>query len=322
MNLGTPDSTSVSDVRRYLKEFLSDPRVVEMPRAIWWLILNGIILNTRPKKSAALYKKIWSESGSPLLSHSQNLAQALQKTLGNTTRVVLAMRYGAPCVEEGLEQLRQANAQRVIVLPLYPQYSATTTGSTFDAITRTLQKWRWIPELRFINHYHNNDGYVRAVSDSIKTFRDKHGSSERLLISFHGIPQAYAYAGDPYPQECQTSAELIANELGLSEDQWAITFQSRMGRKPWLQPYTDQTLKRWGSEGVKNVQVVCPGFPVDCLETIEEIGEENKAFFLDSGGESYQYIPALNSTANHVEMLEQLIFQHGITASPPQTHTR
>ncbi len=316
VNLGTPDSTKTVDVRRYLKEFLSDSRVVEMPRALWWLILNGIILNNRPKKSAALYEKIWTESGSPLLHYSKALAKALQAKLnkrGDSYKLVLAMRYGAPSIKDGLEQLRRANAQNVVILPLYPQYSATTTASTFDAISQELRHWRWIPELHLITHYHNNAGYIQTIADSVTDFRAQHGNADRLLISFHGIPQHYADAGDPYPLQCQTSAELIANKLELSKDQWAITYQSRMGRKPWLQPYTEETLKRWGDEGVKHVQVICPGFPADCLETIEEIGEENRDYFIQAGGESYQYIPALNASDSHANMLHQLLEQHSST---------
>jgi len=310
VNLGTPNSTSPRDLRRYLKEFLSDPRVVEVPRAIWWLILNGFILTTRPKKSAALYEKIWTENGSPLLCHSQNLARQLQAVLGATYKVVLAMRYGDPSIANGLAQLKNAGIDRILVLPLYPQYSATTTASTFDAVTQELQQWRQIPELRFINRYHNDTGYIEAIADSIRDFRSTRDEVDRLLISFHGIPQDYADAGDPYPNECQISARMIAEKLGLADEQWAMTFQSRIGRKPWLQPYTDETLKRWANEGIKRVQVICPGFPVDCLETLEEVGKENRDYFLQAGGESYEYIPALNTSDQHIQLLKNLVFQH------------
>ena len=310
LNLGTPDSTSVSDVRRYLKEFLSDPRVVEFPRALWWFVLNGIILNTRPKKSAAAYEKIWTDSGSPLLNYSQMLADRLQSALNHQHKVVLAMRYGSPSVASGLAELRAANISRILILPLYPQYSATTTASTFDAITKELQGWREIPELRFINHYYNHDRYIEAVADSVKQYREKQGNADKLLISFHGIPQDYADAGDPYPEHCETSAKLIADKLGLKPNEWLMTYQSRLGRKPWLKPYTDESLKQLASEGVKSVQTLCPGFPVDCLETLEEMGVENRDYFLEAGGEKYDYIPALNTSDQHVQLLQELVELH------------
>ena len=313
-NLGTPDSTATSDIRRYLKEFLSDPRVVEMPRLLWWLALNGIILRTRPKRSAEAYRKVWTPEGSPLLTISRKQADALEFALNEKVdgpvKVILAMRYGSPSIEEGLEALRVANARRILILPLYPQYSATTTASTFDAVSRTLQGWRWIPELRFINHYYDMQGYIQALAQSVRSFQQSHGKPDRLLLSFHGIPQEYADNGDPYPQECKATGALLAKELGLAEDDWAITFQSRVGPKEWLKPYTDETLKRWGSSGVKRVQVLCPGFPTDCLETLEEIGEENRQYFLSAGGEEYLYIPALNDSKIHIDALSSLVLQH------------
>lgn len=313
-NLGTPDSTDTADVRRYLKEFLSDPRVVETPRLIWWLILNGIILRTRPKHSAEAYRKIWTEEGSPLLTISRRIAQSLQGRLDKEEcspfKVVLAMRYGSPSIADGLEQLRQANARRVLVLPLYPQYSATTTASTFDEISRVLQQWRWIPELRFVNHYHDHPGYIQALASSVERFQKENGGCDRLLFSFHGIPRSYSDQGDPYPEECRVTAEKLAAALELEPGQWAISFQSRLGRQEWVKPYTDRTLEQWGSEGVKSVQVLCPGFPADCLETLEEIGVENRETFLAAGGRSYSYIPALNSDPDHISMLNRLVAQH------------
>lgn len=313
-NLGTPDSPAVADVRRYLKQFLSDPRVVEFPRLPWWLVLNGIILRLRPKRSAAAYRKVWSDRGSPLLRHSRAIADALQQSLDQRLdgpfRVVLAMRYGSPSIAEGLESLRQANARRILVLPLYPQYSATTTASTFDEISRVLRGWRWLPELRFINHYHDDPGYIEALAGSVRVFSQAHGECDRLLLSFHGLPRSYTDQGDPYAQECRATAEQLAGALGLSADQWAITFQSRVGRQPWLQPYTDQTLKQWGADGLKRVHVLCPGFPADCLETLEEIGEENREYFLSAGGGEYHYIPALNDSPAHVEFLADLVQRH------------
>lgn len=313
-NLGTPDSPSVADVRRYLREFLSDPRVVEFPRLLWWLVLNGIILRIRPKRSAAAYRKVWTDQGSPLLVISREIAGALQQTLeqrlDGPVKVVLAMRYGSPSIADGLESLRQANAQRILVLPLYPQYSATTTASTFDEISRVLRQWRWLPELRFINHYHNDPGYIDALAESIRHFSRTHGKRDRLLLSFHGIPQAYADQGDPYAEQCRITATRLAAALDLSPEQWAITFQSRVGRQAWLQPYTDETLKQWGAGGIKRVHVICPGFPADCLETLEEIGEENREYFLSAGGEDYHYIPALNDGQRHIEALADLVQRH------------
>jgi ferrochelatase len=310
-NLGTPDSTEVADVRRYLKEFLSDPRVVETPRLLWWLILNGIILRTRPKRSAEAYRQVWTENGSPLLDISLKQRDALQKELLDTsdrsTKVVLAMRYGNPSIESGLEALRRANARHIIVLPLYPQYSATTTASTFDEISRVLQQWRWMPDLDFISHYHTDPAYIEALGSSVRAHWRDHGEADRLLLSFHGIPQDYEDAGDPYPSECRETAELLAANLDLDPTRWAISFQSRLGMKEWVKPYTDQTLKSWGAEGVEKVQVICPGFSADCLETIEEIGQENRDYFLQAGGKSYQYIPALNASKAHISALAGLI---------------
>jgi ferrochelatase len=313
-NLGTPDSPTVSDVRRYLREFLSDPRVVEFPRLLWWLVLNGIILRIRPKRSAAAYRKVWTDQGSPLLNHSRAIAESLQQTLearlDGPVKVVLAMRYGSPSISAGLEALRQANAQRVLVLPLYPQYSATTTASTFDEISRVLRGWRWLPELRFINRYHDDPGYIEALAESVREFSRAQGERDRLLFSFHGIPQSYADQGDPYGEQCRLTAQRVAGALDLSPEQWALTFQSRVGRQAWLQPYTDETLKQWGANGIRRIHVLCPGFPADCLETLEEIGEENREYFLAAGGKEYHYIPALNQSRSHIEALANLIQQH------------
>ncbi len=311
VNLGTPDAPTPAAVRRYLAEFLSDPRVVEMPHLLWMPILHGIILRTRPARSAALYRKIWTDQGSPLLSISLEQGQALQQLLEQQmelpVRVELAMRYGNPSIAAGLERLRQYSARRIIVLPLYPQYSATTTASTFDAISRELQKWRWLPDLEFISHYYDHPGYIDALANSVRTHWQQNSKPEKLLMSFHGIPQEYANAGDPYPEQCQTTARLLAKELELKPDEWAISFQSRLGRKEWLRPYTDETLKKWGSTGAKSVNVICPGFPTDCLETLEEIAVENRNLFITAGGEEYKYIPALNSSPEHIQVLADII---------------
>ena len=313
-NLGTPDSCDTSDVRRYLREFLSDPRVVEVPRPVWWMVLNLFILTTRPSRSAKAYQKIWTEEGSPLLTISRHQAEGLQSSLDQAYpdqfEVVLAMRYGNPSIADGLKQLRKAGVRKVLVFPLYPQYSATTTASTFDAVTNELQRWRWVPELRFINHYHDADNYISSLEQSIRDYWQEHGKAEKLIMSFHGIPKDYLLKGDPYFCECQKTARLLADRLQLSESQWQLTFQSRLGAKEWLKPYTDKTLQSLGKEGLKSVQVICPGFSADCLETLEEIAMENRETFVDAGGESYQYIPCLNTKDQHIDMMHKLVEQH------------
>jgi len=310
VNLGTPDSPSKADVRRYLKEFLSDPRVVEGSRIAWWLVLNGIILNTRPKKSAAAYQKIWSEDGSPLLYFSQRQTDALQLQLGDQVKVVMAMRYGNPSIAKGLAELKQAGCGRVLLFPLYPQYSATTTGSVFDAVSKELQQWRWIPELRMINQYYDHPGYISALADSVRTFQVEHGKPDKLLMSFHGLPKDYTEAGDPYAIQSAQSARLLADALQLQPSQWILSYQSRVGPREWLQPYTDETLKQLPEQGIKKVQVICPGFSADCLETLEEIALQNRDVFLSAGGKEYQYIPCLNDSPAHIETLNALTRQY------------
>jgi len=314
INLGTPDAPDRRAVRRYLKEFLWDPRVVEAPRLPWWLALNLVILNTRPGRSAEAYHKIWSEEGSPLLTISRRQQQALHERLtqdhGDGLIVELAMRYGQPSIAKGLARLREQGADRVLVFPLYPQYSATTTASVFDAVTDELRSWRWLPELRFVNHYHDEPAYIRALAESVCEHRARYGTADRLLFSFHGIPQKYFEQGDPYFCECQKSARLLAETLELADDAWMLSFQSRLGPKQWLQPYTDQTLHKLAGDGVKSVQVLCPGFSADCLETLEEIAMENREVFLKAGGERYEYIPCLNDRITHIEALAVVITRH------------
>ncbi len=314
VNLGTPDAPDRASVRRYLKEFLWDPRVVEGSRIAWWLVLNLVILNTRPGKSARAYQKIWTEQGSPLLLISREQEQALARRLaaadGQGPVVALGMRYGAPSIAEGLRQLREAGARRILVLPLYPQYSATTTASIFDAVTRELRAWRWLPELRFINHYHDEPAYIAALADSIRDWQQTHGAAEHLLMSFHGIPQEYFDKGDPYYCECQKTGRLLAEALALDNAEWTLSFQSRLGPRQWLQPYTDKTLQTLAARGVESVQVLCPGFAADCLETLEEIAMENREVFLAAGGERYEYIPCLNAQDAHIEMLAGLVRRH------------
>jgi ferrochelatase len=322
-NLGTPDSCSRADVRRYLGEFLWDPRVVEVPRPLWWLVLNLVILNTRPRRSAAAYQRVWTEAGSPLLVISRQQEAALQEKLeqqsGFPVKVILAMRYGNPSIAAGLEQLRQAGARRILVLPLYPQYSATTTASTFDAVSAELRRWRWLPETRFINHYHDDPAYIDALASSVQTYQAEHGTPERLLMSFHGIPKDYFMAGDPYHCESCKTARLLADRLGLDKTQWQLSFQSRLGPREWLRPYTDETLRKLAAEGVRKVQVICPGFSADCLETLEEIAMENRDTFLEAGGESYEYIPCLNAGPAHIDMLAGLVTRHTRDWVPTQT---
>ena len=324
-NLGTPDSHQARDVRRYLKEFLWDPRVVEVPRPLWWLVLNLVILNTRPRRSAAAYAKIWTAEGSPLLAISKREAQALQSQLDQQfdapVKVVLAMRYGNPSIAAGLEQLRDAGARRILVLPLYPQYSASTTASTVDAVSLELRRWRWLPELRFVNHYHDEPAYIDALAESVRDYWSVNGEPDKLVMSFHGIPKDYFLAGDPYFCECHKTARLLAEKLQLPQQRWQLTFQSRLGPKEWLKPYTDHTLQALAKEGIRNVHVMCPGFSADCLETLEEIAMENRDTFLAAGGENYAYIPCLNDRPSHIDMLSGLVMKHVQGWLPVQTRS-
>ncbi|BDX05057.1 ferrochelatase [Planctobacterium marinum] len=310
-NLGTPDAPTKKALKPYLKEFLSDPRVVEVPRLIWWCILNFIILNIRPARSAKAYATVWTEQGSPLMQHTQNQCTALEKVLGEKygDNVVIdyAMRYGTPSISSVMDKMFQQGVRKLVVLPLYPQYCASTTGSTFDAIAQDFTQRRWLPDFKFISHYHDNPDYIAAVADKIKAHWQKHGKTDKLLFSYHGIPKRYLTNGDPYHCECYKTSRLIAEYLELDKDQYMTTFQSRFGREEWLKPYTDHTLQALPKKGVESVQVVCPGFSSDCLETIEEIGEENRDYFLEAGGKRYEYIPCLNSDDVHIQLLAQMI---------------
>ena len=313
-NLGTPDRPDTKALRRYLREFLWDPRVVEVPRPIWWLILNLVIVPFRAPKSAEAYRRVWTERGSPLLYHTRDLAEAMEREFQRNhpaVKVYPAMRYGRPSIAEALERMREDNVQRVIVLPMYPQYSATTTASVFDGLAHALKRVRWIPELRLITHYHYDEAWVEAVADRIRAHQDEHGRPEKLVFSFHGIPKNYLLDGDPYYCECQSSARRIAARLKLEPDDYLVTFQSRLGKAEWLKPYTDQTLQGMARDGIKRVQVVCPGFAVDCLETIDEIGLENREEFEEAGGETLEYIPALNAEPDHARVLAELCWRHG-----------
>lgn len=313
-NLGTPDAPEKSALRRYLKEFLWDPRVVEVPRPLWWVILNGAILNFRPARSAESYKTVFTEEGSPLLIHSQRQGDAMKAALAQKGRddvvVEVAMRYGNPSIKKGIQALMDAGVRRLLVLPLYPQYSASTTASTFDAVSADFRERRWIPELRFINHYHDFPLFIEAAATRIREHWDQHGRADRLLFSYHGVPQRYLDNGDPYFCECHKTSRLLAAALGLQSGEYLTTFQSRFGKEEWLKPYTDETLKGLPAEGVTSVQVFCPGFSADCLETIEEIGEENRDYFVEAGGERYEYISALNDHPAHIDALSELVIQH------------
>ncbi len=307
-NLGTPAKPTYFSVLRYLQEFLSDKRVIEIPRAIWWLILYGFILPLRPLVVAKKYASIWLKGGSPLLVHSQALVDALErKYAGTAIHVKLGMRYGKPSIQTAMAEFKQENIAKLIVIPLYPQYSATTTGSTFDSISYQLAQWRYIPALRFVNGYADFAPYITAISDSIIAYWKNNGRGEKLLISFHGLPKQNLKKGDPYYCFCHKTARLIAEHLALDKSQWQMVFQSRFGKAQWLEPYCNQTLANLASQGIKTVDVVCPGFPVDCLETLEEISETYAEAFIAAGGKKLNYIPALNSTPQHVEMLHRLI---------------
>ncbi len=313
INLGTPAAPTASAVRRYLAEFLSDPRVIETPRWLWWPILHGVILRFRPARSARAYASIWTPQGSPLLVQSEALTAALQRDLlgaGLPVKTLLAMRYGEPAITQAIGNLHASGVRRLLVLPLYPQYSAASTGSAFDATTRALAHLRWPPELRFVNDYHDDTNYIDALTLSVRDHWREHGRAQRLLLSFHGLPQRCVDAGDPYFDHCQTTARLLRERLGLAAGEMAVSFQSRVGREPWLQPYTDELLRSWPRDDVRRVQVLCPGFTVDCLETLEEIAIRNRDDFIAAGGERLDYIPALNDSAAHARALGALVRRH------------
>lgn len=312
-NLGTPDAPTAPAVRRYLAEFLSDPRVVEIPRLAWWPILHCIILRVRPAKSAAKYASIWTAQGSALKVWTEQQTAALRGLLaerGHRVGVHYAMRYGQPAVAEQLDALAAQGVTRVLVLQAYPQYSGTTTASVLDAIGAWSRRQRRVPELRFVNDYHDDPGYIAALADSIQRHWAAHGRGELLLMSFHGIPARNIALGDPYQAQCQTTARLLARKLGLMDQQYRLSFQSRFGRAKWLEPYTEPTLRALAQQGTKRIDVMCPGFPGDCLETLEEINMEARQAFLESGGESFSYIPCLNDSPAWGQALADLAERH------------
>lgn len=328
-NLGTPDAPTPKALHRYLKEFLWDPRVVEVPRLIWWFALNGVILRIRPRRSAKSYATVFTDEGSPLLFHTKAQAESLEshlQGLGHDNLVVdFAMRYGNPSISSVLESMFKKGVRKLLVLPLYPQYSGSTAASTFDAISLDFGKRRWLPDFRFVSHYHDFNPFIEAAAKRIEIYWAEHERADKLMFSFHGVPKSYLDKGDPYHCECHKTSRLIAQKLGLRDDEYVTTFQSRFGREEWLKPYTDATLKAFPGQGVKSVQVFCPGFSADCLETIEEIGEENKHYFLEAGGERYEYISALNARPEHIEALAALVLENlqGWSITPePQRQAR
>ena len=305
--LGTPDSPDVLSVRRYLKEFLSDPRIIEVPKIIWWFVLNIFILNFRSFNSARLYKSIWTEGGSPLLVNCIKIKEKVQKSLPSNYQVALGMRYGNPSIKSALNELKEANCRDIEVITLFPHYSATTVGSIFDAVSTEIKSWRWVPSVKFLNSYHDNPLLIEILSERIKKSFDSQGKPDKLVFSYHSIPKKYFDSGDPYHCLCQKTSRLIAEKLSLDEKDYITAFQSRFGPSEWLKPYTSETMKSLPKEGIKSVQVVSPGFGVDNLETLQEIDIENKEYFEDAGGENFHYIPCLNDDDDHVEFLISLI---------------
>ena len=312
-NLGTPDAPTASALRRYLGEFLADHRVVEIPRAVWLPILHGIILRTRPAKSAAKYATVWTEDGSPLAVWTTKQATLLRGWLGEAGQNVLvrpAMRYGNPSIASQLDALKAEGATRILILPLYPQYSGTTTASVFDAVYTWAARTRNVPELRFVNHYHDDASYIDALASTVRAHWKHHGPPDKLVMSFHGVPERTLHLGDPYHCESHKTARLLAERLGLQKDDWQLTFQSRFGKAKWLEPYTEPTLIEMGKAGVGRVDVICPGFTGDCLETLEEINQEAREAFLHAGGKEFHYIPCLNDSPAWITALSAIAQQH------------
>lgn len=311
VNLGTPPSPTPAAVRRYLAQFLSDRRVIDYPRWLWWPILHGVILRLRPRRSAHAYAKIWTPQGSPLLVNTLGLAKKLSADASlSGARIVTAMTYGEPAIPKAIRALLNDDMRRILVLPLFPQYSATSTAAAMDAVFAALRTERRVPAIRTVADYHADPDYIGALAASVEKYWFTYGRGERLMLSFHGIPERYVDAGDPYRDQCLTTARLLRERLGMAESDLAIAFQSRVGRERWLAPYTDATLTRFAQSGVRHVQVLCPGFAVDCLETLEEIAIRGREQFLAAGGQRLDYIPALNDSAAQVRLMANLIRRH------------
>ena len=311
VNLGTPDAPTATAVKPYLKEFLSDPRVVEAPRLLWWCILNGFILLKRPKSTAHAYAQVWTDKGSPLLVHSLEQLQLLrarfEQSYAGKVVVELGMTYGNPSISKALQKLKSQQVEALVILPLYPQYSGATTGCVFDAVAKQLCTWRRVPALNFIDGYYDEPRYIKAIANSIKNHTSQHGLADKLIFSYHGLPKRFLESGDPYHCHCHKTTRLVAEQLGLEAHEYMLTFQSRFGKEPWLEPYTDETLKSLPSQGVKSIQVISPGFSSDCVETIEEINIQNREFFIEAGGAKFDYIPCLNDNQDHIDLLEELV---------------
>ena len=313
VNLGTPDAPTPAALRRYLAEFLWDPRVVEIPRPLWWLILHGVILRTRPAKSAAKYASIWTAQGSPLLHWSRLQAEGLQAQLaaqGHAVPVRFAMRYGSPSVASELDALKAAGATRILVLPMYPQYAAATTASAVDAVAAWMRRNRQVPEFRFVNRYHDDPGYIGALARSVREHWAANGQGERLVMSFHGVPARSLTLGDPYHCECHKTARLLGEALGLPPERIVVSFQSRLGRAEWLKPYTEPTVRELAKAGVRHIDAICPGFAADNLETLEEVAMEVRDAFLEDGGQRFGFIPCLNDRGDWLQALADLTLRH------------
>ena len=304
-NLGTPDAPTPDAVKRYLRQFLSDKRVVDTPRLLWWPLLRGVILPLRSPRVAKLYQSVWMEEGSPLMVYSRQQQQALAARLPDVP-VALGMSYGSPSLASAVDELLSQGVEQIVLLSLYPQYSCSTVAAVWDELARILATKRAIPGISLIRDYAEHPDYIQALADSVRASFAEHGEPDLLLLSYHGIPQRYADEGDDYPQRCRATTRELVSALGIDPDKVMMTFQSRFGREPWLTPYTDETLKMLGEKGVGHIQVLCPGFASDCLETLEEIAVQNKEFFLEAGGKKYEYIPALNASAGHIEMMANL----------------
>ena len=307
VNLGTPERPVCPGLRKYLSEFLMDPRVIEIPKLLRMILVKGIIINFRSHKSAATYREIWTENGSPLLINSQQLGNKTAEKLGDDFEVEVAMRYGKPSIADKLATLHSKGVRKLVVIPLYPQYSGSTNGSTFDALGLALSKQRWVPKLNFVSDYYKYDSYIKAIGDSITQHWQQHGRKQKLLMSFHGVPKKYITRGDPYQSQCAETAHAVAQYLNLQDDEWMLVFQSRFGAEEWLQPYCDQTLKSLPAKGITSVDMICPGFSADCLETLEEIEGENKEYFMEAGGKEYSYIPCLNASDSHAQLMTEIV---------------